>query len=234
MFNGTLEPMEDKASERIKDLGKGSITHENGEPSHPLTTWIRLSIGRLSLRKQLRITIDKGDFHLGVPKAVGSESLGIQSVAILTWLDRWLWFVVTIHGLDALSMVGQLFAGVVGFFSARLDFHAWSNMGHARLLVPIQSRSLRILLLLCLGWAQSCFPCLGFVLPGLLGQTGLLPGFSFSPGYFSRRDSIGVTTLKASKDIKKLSMEELCGTLKVHEIELDEDKGQHKSKIHSP
>ncbi|RDX61547.1 hypothetical protein CR513_60213, partial [Mucuna pruriens] len=35
---------------------------------------------------------------------------------------------------------------------------------------------------------------------------------------------------KASKDLKKLPMKELLGTLKVHEIELNEDKGQRKDK----
>ncbi|RDX94545.1 hypothetical protein CR513_23062, partial [Mucuna pruriens] len=37
-----------------------------------------------------------------------------------------------------------------------------------------------------------------------------------------------VTTLIASKDLKKLSMEELLGILKVHEIELKKDEGQRK------
>ncbi|RDX82511.1 hypothetical protein CR513_36681, partial [Mucuna pruriens] len=72
-----------------------------------------------------------------------------------------------IHGLDALSTMGKLFAGVAGSFSVGMDFHAWSNTGHARLLVPIQSRGLRVLLLLCLGWAQPYFPCLDFMLPRL-------------------------------------------------------------------
>ncbi|RDX97886.1 hypothetical protein CR513_19287, partial [Mucuna pruriens] len=39
-----------------------------------------------------------------------------------------------------------------------------------------------------------------------------------------------VTTLRASKDLKKLPMEELIGMLKVHEIELNEDEGQRKGK----
>ncbi|RDY08299.1 hypothetical protein CR513_07490, partial [Mucuna pruriens] len=36
-----------------------------------------------------------------------------------------------------------------------------------------------------------------------------------------------VTVLRASKDLKNLLMEELLSTLKVHEIELNKDKGQH-------
>ncbi|RDX96158.1 hypothetical protein CR513_21215, partial [Mucuna pruriens] len=39
-----------------------------------------------------------------------------------------------------------------------------------------------------------------------------------------------VTTLKESKNLKKLPMEELIGTLKVHEIELNEDECQRKTK----
>ncbi|RDX81033.1 hypothetical protein CR513_38328, partial [Mucuna pruriens] len=39
-----------------------------------------------------------------------------------------------------------------------------------------------------------------------------------------------VTTLKASKDLKKLMMEELLGTIKVYEIELNEDEGHRKGK----
>ncbi|RDX94969.1 hypothetical protein CR513_22580, partial [Mucuna pruriens] len=34
-----------------------------------------------------------------------------------------------------------------------------------------------------------------------------------------------VTTLKVSKDLKKLPMEKLLGKLKVNEMELNEDKG---------
>ncbi|RDY05143.1 hypothetical protein CR513_11057, partial [Mucuna pruriens] len=37
-----------------------------------------------------------------------------------------------------------------------------------------------------------------------------------------------VTTLSVSKDVKKIPMEELLGTLKVHEIELNEDEGHRK------
>ncbi|RDX82617.1 hypothetical protein CR513_36573, partial [Mucuna pruriens] len=37
-----------------------------------------------------------------------------------------------------------------------------------------------------------------------------------------------VTTFKVSKDLKKLPMEELLGTFKVHEIELNKDEGQRK------
>ncbi|RDX96792.1 hypothetical protein CR513_20506, partial [Mucuna pruriens] len=40
-----------------------------------------------------------------------------------------------------------------------------------------------------------------------------------------------VTTLRVSKDLKKLPMEELLGTLKFHEMELNEDEGQLKGKI---
>ncbi|RDY14823.1 hypothetical protein CR513_00044, partial [Mucuna pruriens] len=46
-----------------------------------------------------------------------------------------------------------------------------------------------------------------------------------------------VTTLRAFKDLKKLPMEELSGTLKVHKMELNEDEGQrnhvetHQKKI---
>ncbi|RDX98447.1 hypothetical protein CR513_18621, partial [Mucuna pruriens] len=39
-----------------------------------------------------------------------------------------------------------------------------------------------------------------------------------------------VIALKVSKDLKKLPMEEIFGTLKVHEIELNKDKGQQKGK----
>ncbi|RDX67553.1 hypothetical protein CR513_53552, partial [Mucuna pruriens] len=39
-----------------------------------------------------------------------------------------------------------------------------------------------------------------------------------------------MTTLKASKDLKKLSMEELLGTLKVQKMEIIEDEGQRKGK----
>ncbi|RDY13313.1 hypothetical protein CR513_01780, partial [Mucuna pruriens] len=39
-----------------------------------------------------------------------------------------------------------------------------------------------------------------------------------------------VTTLRVSKDLKKLPMEELLGTLKVHEIELNKDEGKQKGK----
>ncbi|RDX74656.1 hypothetical protein CR513_45571, partial [Mucuna pruriens] len=39
-----------------------------------------------------------------------------------------------------------------------------------------------------------------------------------------------VTNLRASKDLKKFPMEELLGTLKVHEMELNEDDGQRKGK----
>ncbi|RDX84335.1 hypothetical protein CR513_34632, partial [Mucuna pruriens] len=39
-----------------------------------------------------------------------------------------------------------------------------------------------------------------------------------------------VTPLRVSKELKKLPMEELLGTLKVHEIKLNEDKGQRKGK----
>ncbi|RDY00816.1 hypothetical protein CR513_15946, partial [Mucuna pruriens] len=39
-----------------------------------------------------------------------------------------------------------------------------------------------------------------------------------------------VTALKVSKDLKKLPMEELLGTLKVHQIELNKDEGQRKGK----
>ncbi|RDX60109.1 hypothetical protein CR513_61778, partial [Mucuna pruriens] len=37
--------------------------------------------------------------------------------------------------------------------------------------------------------------------------------------------------LRVSKDLKKLPMEEILGTLKVHEIELNEDEGQRKGKF---
>ncbi|RDX87138.1 hypothetical protein CR513_31431, partial [Mucuna pruriens] len=37
-----------------------------------------------------------------------------------------------------------------------------------------------------------------------------------------------IITLKASKDLKKLSMEERLGTLKIHEIKLNKDEGQRK------
>ncbi|RDY07733.1 hypothetical protein CR513_08110, partial [Mucuna pruriens] len=37
---------------------------------------------------------------------------------------------------------------------------------------------------------------------------------------------------KASKDLKKLPMEELLSTLKVHEIELNKDEDQKKVKLH--
>ncbi|RDY11934.1 hypothetical protein CR513_03347, partial [Mucuna pruriens] len=40
-----------------------------------------------------------------------------------------------------------------------------------------------------------------------------------------------VITLRASKDLKKLPMEELLCMLKVHEIELNEDEGQRKRKF---
>ncbi|RDX74684.1 hypothetical protein CR513_45532, partial [Mucuna pruriens] len=40
-----------------------------------------------------------------------------------------------------------------------------------------------------------------------------------------------VTTLRMSKDIKNLPMEELLGMLKVHEIELNKDEGQQKGKF---
>ncbi|RDX98653.1 hypothetical protein CR513_18399, partial [Mucuna pruriens] len=39
-----------------------------------------------------------------------------------------------------------------------------------------------------------------------------------------------VTTFRASKNLNKLPMEELFGTLKVHEIELNEDEGHKKGK----
>ncbi|RDY13896.1 hypothetical protein CR513_01108, partial [Mucuna pruriens] len=39
-----------------------------------------------------------------------------------------------------------------------------------------------------------------------------------------------VTTLRVSKDLKKLPMEEILCTLKVHEIELNKDEGQRKGK----
>ncbi|RDX82448.1 hypothetical protein CR513_36760, partial [Mucuna pruriens] len=39
-----------------------------------------------------------------------------------------------------------------------------------------------------------------------------------------------VTTLRASKDLKKFPMEELLGMLKVHKMELNEDEGQQKGK----
>ncbi|RDX72870.1 hypothetical protein CR513_47598, partial [Mucuna pruriens] len=39
-----------------------------------------------------------------------------------------------------------------------------------------------------------------------------------------------VTTLKASKDLKKIPMEELLGTLKVYKIEINEDEDQRKGK----
>ncbi|RDX91271.1 hypothetical protein CR513_26787, partial [Mucuna pruriens] len=39
-----------------------------------------------------------------------------------------------------------------------------------------------------------------------------------------------VTTLRVAKDLKKLPMEELLGTLEVHENELNEDEGQSKGK----
>ncbi|RDX80228.1 hypothetical protein CR513_39250, partial [Mucuna pruriens] len=46
----------------------------------------------------------------------------------------------------------------------------------------------------------------------------------------SRRWRPQDTTLRASKDLKKFPMEELLGMLKVHEMELNEDKGQQKGK----
>ncbi|RDX78790.1 hypothetical protein CR513_40876, partial [Mucuna pruriens] len=45
-----------------------------------------------------------------------------------------------------------------------------------------------------------------------------------------KKVEIQVTACRASKDLKKLLMEELLGTLKVHEIELNENEGQRKGK----
>ncbi|RDX92746.1 hypothetical protein CR513_25072, partial [Mucuna pruriens] len=41
-----------------------------------------------------------------------------------------------------------------------------------------------------------------------------------------------VIALKASKNLKKLPIEELLGTLKVHEIELNKDESQRKEIKH--
>ncbi|RDY10622.1 hypothetical protein CR513_04819, partial [Mucuna pruriens] len=43
-----------------------------------------------------------------------------------------------------------------------------------------------------------------------------------------------VIVVRASKDLKKLPMEEFLGTLKVHEIKLNEDEGQRKGPNGSP
>ncbi|RDX71873.1 hypothetical protein CR513_48720, partial [Mucuna pruriens] len=50
-------------------------------------------------------------------------------------------------------------------------------------------------------------------------------------GTTNRGGDIAITTLRTSKDLKKLPMKELLGILKVHEIELNKDKGQRKGKF---